>query len=117
MLLKNGFKQFVFTIIASSTDYNPIINKSECKARVVAGPLAYVWPANQSRAARDLISPLAVTSLLSPAAVCNSSAPATAPYLLVIVCSALTNFEARYTIRQSWAQDTDTLNNVKVQYC
>lgn len=80
------------------------------------GPLAYVWPANQSRAARDLISPLAVTSLLSPAAVCNSSAPATAPYLLVIVCSALTNFEARYTIRQSWAQDTDTLNNVKVVF-
>lgn len=87
------------------------------KAGAAAGPLAYVWPANQSRAARDLISPLAVTSLLSPAAVCNSSAPATAPYLLVIVCSALTNFEARYTIRQSWAQDTDTLNNVKVEYC
>ena len=44
---------------------------------------------------------------------CSGSSP---PYLLVIVCSALQNFEARYTIRHSWAQDQHKIKNVKVAF-
>ena len=32
------------------------------------------------------------------------------------MCSAVKNFEARYTIRQSWARDTETLKNVQVVF-
>ena len=32
------------------------------------------------------------------------------------MCSSVQNFEARYSIRQSWAQDTNTLKNVKVVF-
>ena len=85
---------------------------------VFVGPLAFVWPANQSRNARDLISPERKTTILNTE-VCASTSSTTdssAPYLLVIVCSALQNFEARYSIRQSWAQDTRSLKNVKVVF-
>ena len=74
------------------------------------GPIAFVWPSNQSRNTPDLIFPEDQTSILSPA-VCQDSR--TPPYLLVIVCSALQNFEARYSIRNSWAEDQQS-NNVKV---
>lgn len=76
------------------------------------GPIAFVWPSNQSRNARHLIFPEEKTSLLS-SPVCGGSSP---PYLLVIVCSALQNFEARYTIRKSWAEVQHSLNNVKVVF-
>ena len=33
-----------------------------------------------------------------------------------MVCSAVQNFAARIAIRQSWAQDTETLNYVKVVF-
>ena len=79
------------------------------------GPLAFVWPANQSRQARDLISPGLKTSLLEPDHVCDDHGDSP-PYLLVIVCSAIANFEARYTIRHTWAMDTETLRNVKVVF-
>ena len=85
----------------------------------VSGPLAFVWPANQSRSARDLIYPDIRTSLLNPdicGARSNNSSPEQNPYLLVIVCSAVQNFEARYTIRHSWAQDTNVKNNVRVVF-
>jgi len=75
------------------------------------GPVAFVWPHNQSRNARHLISPEEETSLLT-SSVCSQSSP----YLLVIVCSAVQNFEARYSIRNSWASDQSTLNNVKVVF-
>jgi len=80
------------------------------------GPLAFVWPANQSRNTRDLIFPQQKTSLLSPDVCKNSGDGSSPPYLLVIVCSAVKNFEARYTIRQSWARDTETLKNVQVVF-
>ena len=76
------------------------------------GPLAFVWPHNQSRSARHLILPEETTSILT-SSVCSHSAP---PYLLVIVCSAVQNFEARYSIRQSWASDQHALNKVKVVF-
>ena len=78
------------------------------------GPLAFVWPVNQSRSAGDLISPHLDTTILSPHSVCSSNS--SQPYLIVVVCSAIPNFEARYTIRQTWAQDSETLKNVKVVF-
>ena len=75
------------------------------------GPIAFVWPSNQSRNTHDLIFPEDQTSILT-SAVCEAATP---PYLLVIVCSALQNFEARYSIRNSWAEDQQS-NNVKVVF-
>lgn len=81
------------------------------------GPLAFVWPANQSRSAKDLIFPERKTTIFNTE-VCTHKAgsSSSSPYLLVIVCSSVQNFEARYSIRQSWAQDTNTLKNVKVVF-
>ena len=63
------------------------------------------------------MGPEKLTSILSPD-VCrasNSSREAH-PFLLVIVCSSVPNFEARYSIRESWAQETDTIKKVKVVF-
>jgi len=80
------------------------------------GPLAFVWPANQSRSARDLIFPERKTTILNTEVCTHNAGSSSSPYLLVIVCSSVQNFEARYSIRQSWAQDTNTLKNVKVVF-
>lgn len=80
------------------------------------GPLAFVWPANQSRSARDLIFPERKTTILNTEVCKHNAGSSSSPYLLVIVCSSVQNFEARYSIRQSWAQDTNTLKNVKVVF-
>lgn len=79
------------------------------------GPVAFVWPENQTRSARQLVRPDVVTTLLSPTSVCNSNLTS-APYLVVIVCSAVSNFAAREAIRGSWAQDTETLTGVRVVF-
>ena len=83
----------------------------------VSGPLAFVWPANQSRNSRELILPDQVTTLLSPE-VCRASntSKEAHPFLLVIVCSSVPNFEARYSIRESWAQEAEALKKVKVVF-
>lgn len=78
------------------------------------GPPAPVWPSNQSRSAKQLVQPERVTTLLSPAGLCGPDAPP--PYLLVIICSAVQNFEARAAIRSSWAQDQNTLHNIKIVF-
>ena len=70
-----------------------------------------MWPSNQSRNTPDLIFPEDQTSILT-SAVCQASTP---PYLLVIVCSALQNFEARYSIRNSWGQGQQS-HNIKVVF-
>ena len=61
-----------------------------------------------------LLQPERVTTLLSPAGLCGPDAAP--PYLLVIICSAVQNFEARAAIRSSWAQDQNTLHNVKIVF-
>ena len=80
------------------------------------GPIAFVWPSNQSRNARELVQPDKVTTILSPTTICSSNSSLVDPYLLVIICSAVENFEARDAIRNSWAQDQNTLKNVKVVF-
>ena len=77
-----------------------------------------VWPANQSRNASVLSRPNENTTLLAPSSVCNPNpvnSNATAIdndddlVLLVVVCSAMSNFQERQTIRDSWASDVDSL--------
>lgn len=81
------------------------------------GPMAFVWPENQTRSTRQLVRPDLVTTLISPTSVCNSNLTMeTPPYLVVVVCSAVSNFGAREAIRESWAQDTQTLTGVKVVF-
>jgi len=81
------------------------------------GPLAFVWPVNQSRNARELILPDKRTTILTPD-VCRASnnSKEAHPFLLVIVCSSVPNFEARYSIRESWAKETEALKKVKVVF-
>jgi len=81
------------------------------------GPLAFVWPVNQSRNARELILPDKRTTILTPD-VCRASntSKEAHPFLLVIVCSSVPNFEARYSIRESWAKETEDLKKVKVVF-
>jgi len=85
------------------------------------GPVAFVWPANQTRSARALVRPDIVTTLIAPSGLCSAANSSQAvagpgPYLLVIVCSAVDNLAARQAIRDSWARDTNTLPGVRVLF-
>ncbi|CAK9812421.1 Beta-1,3-galactosyltransferase 1 [Anthophora plagiata] len=86
------------------------------------------WAYNTSRDLCVYIHPENITSILSPNGVCSPP-----PYLLIVICSAVTNFKARAAIRNTWANkknldstynstvkiafllgqsDNDTLNNI-----
>jgi len=80
----------------------------------IQGPLAFVWPLNQTRDTRLLIKPDSISSILTPPQICNPENPFTFPDLIVVVCSAVANFDARTAIRNSWAQDQNTLKGVRV---
>ncbi|XP_020279121.1 beta-1,3-galactosyltransferase 1-like isoform X2 [Pseudomyrmex gracilis] len=89
------------------------------------------WSYNTSRDLCVYIHPGNTTSILSPTGICSLP-----PYLLIIVCSAVANQEARTAIRSTWANkynldnlynftvkvafllgqsDNDTLNNLIVE--
>ncbi|KOC66447.1 Beta-1,3-galactosyltransferase 1 [Habropoda laboriosa] len=89
------------------------------------------WAHNTSRDLCVYIHPENITSILSPTGICSPS-----PYLLIVICSAVTNFKARTAIRNTWANknnldstynstvkiafllgqsDNDTLNNIIVE--
>merc|ERR1711978_848802 len=69
--------------------------------------IVLVWPANQSRNANVLSRPKENTTILAPSSICNqnpvSSSNVTSNsdqdlVLLVVVCSAMSNFQERKTI-------------------
>lgn len=89
------------------------------------------WSYNTSRNLCVYIHPENTTSILSPTNICSLP-----PYLLIIICSAVANQEARVAIRSTWANkynldnlynstvkiafllgqsDNDTLNNLIVE--
>ncbi|KAL0108517.1 hypothetical protein PUN28_015213 [Cardiocondyla obscurior] len=89
------------------------------------------WSYNTSRDLCVYIHPENNTSILSPTGICSLP-----PYLLIIICSAVANQEARAAIRSTWANkynldnlynstikitfllgksDNDTLNNLIVE--
>ena len=85
------------------------LNKS-CELLISA--IAFVWPANQSRDANILSRPTENTTKISPWTACNQSTNNASEILLVVVCSAMSNFNERQAIRESWA--SDQLEYVKV---
>lgn len=77
-----------------------------------------MWPANQSRNATDLLETDRSTTLIWPTDVCQTSQDSSKQikpkiYLLVIVCSAVKNFQERQVIRDTWAKDQ--VNNYVVR--
>ena len=76
-------------------------------------PIVIAWPANQSRNSNVLSRPEENTTLLAPSTVCNpnlvsfSNATNNDPdlELLVIIFSAVSNFQERQAIRDSWASE------------
>ncbi|XP_076242380.1 beta-1,3-galactosyltransferase 1 isoform X2 [Calliopsis andreniformis] len=86
------------------------------------------WAYNTSRDLCTYIHPENTTAILSPTGICIPP-----PYLLIVICSSVTNFKARAAIRDTWANknnldsiynstvkvafllgqsDNDTLNNI-----
>ena len=63
------------------------------------------WAKNTSRDTTEYILPNENTTLIEPSSLC--SATNNDPiFLLIVVCSSASNFEARQTIRETWANTT-----------
>lgn len=63
------------------------------------------WSQNQSRLTTDYILPNENTTLIEPPALCRSENEPV--FLLIVVCSSASNFEARQSIRESWGNTTE----------
>ncbi|XP_078033491.1 beta-1,3-galactosyltransferase 1 isoform X1 [Augochlora pura] len=70
------------------------------------------WTYNTSRDLCAYIHPENTTSVLNPINICSPP-----PYLLIVVCSAITNYNARTAIRNTWANKTilETIYNSTVK--
>ena len=79
-------------------------------------PILLVWTANQSRNSKVLSRPEKNTTLLAPSNVCNPNIENSDQDLviLVIVFSAMSNFQERQTIRDSWASEVAIFPQIKV---
>lgn len=62
------------------------------------------WSQNQSRLTTDYILPNENTTLIEPAVCRSDNDPV---FLLIVVCSSASNFEARQSIRESWGNTTE----------
>jgi len=103
---------FLALVLFGIISWLPHLNDKE------RGPLAFVWPENQTRSTRHLVRPDQVTTLLKPLDLCSprNSTSGSDPYLLIVVCSAVANWEARIAVRESWAKDQLTLSGVRVVF-
>merc|ERR1740129_1262846 len=98
-------------LIMTLLSYLPILHEKH------KGPIAFVWPLNQTRDVATLVQLNRPTTVLAPPGMCSNDSDSTPPYLLVVVCSAVKNYEARMAVRNSWARDTmDVLPNVRVVF-
>ena len=77
--------------------------------------LAFVWPLNQTRETKLLIKPSQISTIIKPQ-ICSHDSPSSVPYLVVVVCSSLANFNSRTAIRSSWARDQTILKGVEVVF-
>jgi len=86
---------FLALVLFGIISWLPHLNDKE------RGPLAFVWPENQTRSTRHLVRPDQVTTLLKPLDLCSprNSTSGSDPYLLIVVCSAVANWEARIAVR------------------
>ncbi|XP_011497062.1 PREDICTED: beta-1,3-galactosyltransferase 1-like isoform X2 [Ceratosolen solmsi marchali] len=65
------------------------------------------WSYNTSRDVSIYIHPENTTVILTPKRICNNTS-----YLIILICSAVGNINARIAIRNTWGQsDNDTLNS------
>jgi len=85
----------------------------------IVKPIAEVWPKNQTRNARLLISPKLNTNLITPRNICTKKELSEDLHkgenlILVAVCSSIGNFEDRQVVRKSWASPELTPAGVKV---
>lgn len=62
------------------------------------------WSQNTSRETTDYILPNENTTLLEPPLLCREPDPI---FLLIVVCSSASQFEARQSIRESWGNVTE----------
>lgn len=106
-----GFRRFVILTTASLLIF--LVFYIPHASRKPRGPVAYIWPPGLSRNVRDFVRPGDNSSIHAPARVCTSAE--NTPFLLVIVCSAVKNFEARDAIRKTWGRN-DTKNGAKVVF-
>ena len=106
---------FLAIVLFGIISWLPHLNDKE------RGPVAFVWPENQTRSTRHLVRPdqvvltsdicikyflialVQVTTLLKPTSLCSpkNSTSGSDPYLLVVVCSAVDNWEARIAVRET----------------
>lgn len=59
------------------------------------------WAKNTSRDTTEYILPNENTTLIEPSSLCSATNEPI--FLLIVVCSSASNFEARQTIRETWA--------------
>jgi len=97
----------VFLMIAW-IPHHPTITK-------VHGPLAIVWPQNQTRDSSTWVRPNVNTELIKPQ-VCDPSIESSFPYILIVVCSAIQNFDRRMAIRSSWGNKDELGTGVGVVF-
>ncbi|XP_067003763.2 beta-1,3-galactosyltransferase 1 isoform X2 [Anabrus simplex] len=64
------------------------------------------WAHNRSRDLRLYVLPDNATAIIAQPDLCGQQL-----FLLIVVCSAVTNFEARAAIRETWASVASTSNN------
>ena len=73
---------------------------------------------HKTRNVSRLIQPYQNTFLIEPKIMCRrkieNESIANQTMLLIMVCSAVQNFKQRKTIRETWAKDTNWLQDVKV---
>lgn len=92
------FVVFVFLVLLSI--HILIFNNVKLYGRrEVAG-----WSLNTSRETTDYILPNENTTLIEPPTLCRETDPI---FLLIVVCSSATNFEARTTIRETWGNTSE----------
>ena len=110
MLEKGHFKSVLIFVIFLFLGFVMFLSFIPCR------PIVLVWPANQSRNTKVLSRPEKNTTILAPSTVCNQNTENSDQNLviLVIVFSAMSNFQERQTIRDSWASEAASLPQTKV---
>lgn len=63
----------------------------------------FQWHLNVSRNVAVYVQPENATAIIPNVGLCGNSSQ-DHPFLLVIICSSVANFEARNTLRQTWIQ-------------
>ena len=110
MLEKGHFKSVLIFVIFLFLGFVMFLSFIPCR------PIVLVWPANQIRNSKVLSRPEKNTTLLAPSTVCNPNTENSDQDLviLVIVFSAMSNFQERQTIRDSWASEAVSVPQTKV---